>query len=141
MLTLEALTKDRKRYAENEERRQQVARAGKKYRETHPEEKKEKAAKYYTLNKGIIAERVDSYKKEHPEWLKNEYKKHNAKRRELGFIPLNEPFEGSEGHHVDMEHVVYILKELHRSIKHNVRTGKGMMEINKLCKNIVMAVI
>lgn len=135
------LAKDRKRYAESENRRNQVAMAGKKYRETHLKEKREKAAEYYVLNKEAITERVKSYKKEHPEWLNNEYKKHNAHRRELGFIPLNEPFTGSEGHHVDREHVVYVLKKLHRSVKHNVWTGEGMREMNGLCTNIIAEVI
>jgi hypothetical protein len=60
----------------------------------------------------------------------NIHKKHNAKHRKLGFIPLNEQFAGSEGHHIDFECVVYIPKELHRSIWHNVWNSKGMTEIN-----------
>lgn len=48
----------------------------------------------------------------------------------MGFIPLNEPFEGSVRHHIDKEHIVYIPEELHTSVHHNVRTGKGMVEIN-----------
>lgn len=135
------LAKDRKRYAESENRRNQVAIAGKKYRETHPEEIKRKAAEYYALNKEIIGERIVSYKKEHPDWLQNEYRKHNAKRRELGFIALNKPFNGSEGHHVDPQHVLFVPKELHRSVKHNVWTGEGMKEINELCTSTITEVI
>jgi len=60
-------------------------------------------------------------------------RKELAKRkRHLGFIPLNKPFNGSEGHHIDKLHIVYIPKELHRSIRHNVFTGKGMNDINTL---------
>ncbi|MCK4649478.1 hypothetical protein KAT51_08135, partial [bacterium] len=59
--------------------------------------------------------------------------KTNAKRnRGLEFELLNEPFEGSEGHHVTKKTVLFIPKELHRSIRHNVFTGEGMEEINKL---------
>ena len=60
----------------------------------------------------------------------NERTKSRAKRRQLGFIPLNEPFEGAEGHHIDFEYVVYIPEQLHTSISHNVWTGKGMNDIN-----------
>lgn len=60
-----------------------------------------------------------------------------AKRRILGSIPLNSPFDGSEGHHVDKEHVVFIPKELHRSLSHNVFTGKNMAEINVLAEQFL----
>lgn len=58
--------------------------------------------------------------------------KQNHKRRLLGFLPLNTPFPGSNGHHVNRDVVIYIPGELHRSVPHNVRTGKGMDEINHL---------
>lgn len=58
--------------------------------------------------------------------------KMQAKRRGLGFIPINTPFDGSEGHHLDSHFVVYIPKELHQSIRHNVWNGEGMNEINML---------
>ena len=53
-----------------------------------------------------------------------------AKRKEFGYIELNERFEGSEGHHLDKELVLHIPKELHQSIWHSVITGKNMNEIN-----------
>ena len=54
------------------------------------------------------------------------------KRRGLGYIPLNDRFIGSEGHHIDKEFVIYIPKEMHMSVRHNVHTGKGMEQINTL---------
>ena len=54
------------------------------------------------------------------------------KRRQFGFIPLNTKFDGSDGHHLDEEFVVYIPTELHRSIYHCVRTGINMDKINDL---------
>lgn len=60
--------------------------------------------------------------------------RHAAKRRLLGFIPLNVPFEGSVGHHLDKEHVMYVPEELHRSVKHNVWTGENMDKINELAR-------
>ena len=42
------------------------------------------------------------------------FSKWSAWRRGYGFIPLNEKREGTEAHHVDDIHVVFIEKELHR---------------------------
>lgn len=45
---------------------------------------------------------------------------------------LNKRFFKSEGHHILSNVVIFIPKDLHRSIYHNMRNGKGMNEINKL---------
>jgi predicted DNA-binding protein YlxM (UPF0122 family) len=56
-----------------------------------------------------------------------------AKRRLLGFKPINKPFEGSEGHHLqDKETVIYIPRELHQRIRHNNWNGEGMNTIDAL---------
>lgn len=56
-----------------------------------------------------------------------------AKRnRSLGYVTLNRPTVGSEGHHINTQDVIYIPKDLHHSIPHNVWTGKNMEEINAL---------
>jgi len=61
------------------------------------------------------------------------YAKHRAKRRQLGFKPLNKPFEGSEGHHLqDKETVIFIPRELHQRICHNNWSGQNMNTIDKL---------
>ena len=59
--------------------------------------------------------------------------------RELGFNPINEPFPGSEAHHINKNDVIYILVELHRSVHHNLSTGKGMEEINDLAQEFLLA--
>lgn len=59
-------------------------------------------------------------------------KRFHAKRRALNFIPMNQPFSGCEGHHLNQSDVIYIPKELHRSVSHNVWTGRGMEKINAL---------
>lgn len=58
--------------------------------------------------------------------------RHAAKRRTLGFVPLNQPIDGYEAHHVDKEHVIFMPKELHHSIYHNQWTGQNMDKINAL---------
>ena len=59
-------------------------------------------------------------------------RKQNSEHRQLGFKSLNKPFPGSVGHHIDEEYIIHIPEELHRSIKHSVRTGKGMEAINTI---------
>lgn len=51
------------------------------------------------------------------------HSKIDAKHRELGFIPINAWFEGSESHHIDKEHVIYIPEEIHGLMYHNIWTG------------------
>jgi hypothetical protein len=59
-------------------------------------------------------------------------RKQKAKRRALGFTPLNSCFIGCEGHHINKSDVIYLPRKLHRSITHNQWTGKGMAQINAL---------
>ena len=56
----------------------------------------------------------------------------DARRRELGYQPLNDKFPGSDGHHITRTLVIYIPGKLHEHISHNLRTGKNMAEINML---------
>jgi len=63
--------------------------------------------------------------------------RHGAKRRVLGFLPLNSPFTGCEGHHVDKEQVINMPKILHRSVYHNQATGRGMAAINAIAYNFL----
>lgn len=50
---------------------------------------------------------------------------------------LNEYFEGSELHHLTKDVVAFIPKELHRSIWHNLKTGKNMDLINRAALKFV----
>lgn len=43
---------------------------------------------------------------------------------------LNKPFKGCEGHHLTKSMVVFIPEKLHKHIKHNLKTGRGMSSIN-----------
>ncbi len=53
-------------------------------------------------------------------------------RRGLGFIMLNKPFEGCEGHHISQNFVIYMPRELHQALYHNIWTWQSMEEMNKL---------
>jgi hypothetical protein len=57
-------------------------------------------------------------------------RKVKARRRQLGFIPLNKPFPGSHGHHIDKERVIYMPAETHKTISHSVLRNRNIREIN-----------
>lgn len=57
-------------------------------------------------------------------------KKQAKRKRDMGYLPLNKPFAGSEGHHIDSERVIYIPKYIHRMFKHNHRVPESMLMIN-----------
>ena len=52
------------------------------------------------------------------------------KRRGLGFEELNQEFDGSEAHHIDGTHVIFIPRELHRSVWHSQNKPETMNRIN-----------
>jgi predicted DNA-binding protein YlxM (UPF0122 family) len=57
----------------------------------------------------------------------------NSKLRGLGFNPLNQPFLHSHMHHLqDEETVIFIPEELHRRIRHSLKTGENMNKIDAL---------
>lgn len=58
--------------------------------------------------------------------------KSHHRRRQLKFIPLNKPFDGSDGHHFDKEHVVYIPKDIHKLVWHSVFSEVNLGYINSL---------
>ena len=60
-------------------------------------------------------------------WARN-----RAKRRALGFHPLNSPFPGCDAHHINNDDVIHMPHELHNSIYHNQYTGQGMAQMNAL---------
>lgn len=80
--------------------------------------------------KAYYAGRKEHLRK-HPE-IRKYYR--DKRSRYLGSIPLNEQSLGTERHHIDRDHIVYIPTAMHRSVQHNIWTGRGMAEINaKAC--------
>jgi isochorismate synthase EntC len=103
------------------------------YRDDHREEKKAWSASNYEANGNELRE-------QHRLWLETpegraSNQKSVCKRRTMGFSPLNQPFVGCEGHHVDNELVIYLPKTLHRSIWHRQTDGLGMAKINAVAYN------
>jgi hypothetical protein len=111
--------------------KEQIRARIKAYYLAHPEKKerhRKKCKAWSVENRKQRRESWDKYSKT----LKGEktIRKCKSGRRQLGFIPLNKPFEGSHGHHIDKERVIYIPKEIHNGIWHSVTSGKNMDKIN-----------
>ena len=141
----ENLARVKKYYATHSEQRRSYS---KKWAAEHPEQKKAKQAKWDATHRKRKAELWKKWRETHPEGRKEYQKryrkttrgketnaishaKYHAARKGLGFIPLNEYFEGAVKHHVDREHILYIPLEIHKSIPHSVRKNKNMNKINK----------
>jgi hypothetical protein len=103
--------------------KEQAKNYAKQYRENHKEEHRD----YYQRNNERIKEQYHKWVKMNPD----KGRKYTAKRkRNLGYIEINNYFVGSEGHHLTKEYVIYIPKKLHRSVYHNILTGYNMNLIN-----------
>lgn len=87
----------------------------KDWRRTHPEQRRKINKKYFKSPKGKEADR-----------------RHRAKRKKLGFIPLNKWRPGLVGHHVDTKKVIYMPRNLHESIWHSLSQNWSMQKINSL---------
>ncbi len=136
---------DRNRYKTHSEEYKARSRA---YAKTHPEEKRACRKTYYWMNPEKHRAQSKTYFQTHPEdpekhrVRNNVYsqtpngkvvsRKKGAKRRELSFNPLNEYFEGSEGHHIDRDHIIYIPKEMHKANGHSLLKDRNMEIINGL---------
>jgi len=125
----EKLAYDKRWY---ETRRDEILAHKKQWRETHRNEILAHQKQYYKEHRDEILAYGRQWRESHREQNREFERRKNFKRRSLGFIPLNKPFEGSEAHHICATFVIYIPKDMHRSIYHSIWTGKNMDEINKL---------
>jgi len=110
----------------------------KQYSQQHRNEISAYSKLYRKQNKDRYRQLTKAWKKNHREQNREIVRRKNFKRRSLGFIPLNEPFENSEAHHIDKDRVIYIPKEYHRSVSHNVWTGENMALINNLAYDYLL---
>ena len=103
------------------------------WRKRNPNKLAESRKRYRQKHHDELMQKKKVWRHSNPDKAREESRKHQCKRnRHLEYFPLNKYFEGSEAHHLNRFQVVYIPKELHRSISHNLWTGKNMDEINKL---------
>ena len=105
------------------------------YYRTHPEQRKASARAYYRTHPEQRKASSKAYRQT-PEGKETQKKRH-AKRKQFGFIPLNKWFEGSHGHHIDKERVVYIPKDIHESISHSILRNRNMEAINTVAREFL----
>ena len=118
-----------------ETHREEIKARIRNYNQKHKEEIKEKHKKYYLVKSDEIKMYAKDYSKKYVQSIKGKktHRKYNTKRRrQFGFIPLNQYFKGAHGHHIDRERVIYIPEELHNSIHHSLLNNINMEKINKI---------
>ena len=98
----------------------------KEWIKNNPERMSETKRKWRENNTFMTQESYQRWVKKHPEKIRL----YALKRRSLNFIPINDFFIGSEGHHIDKDHVMFIPKKIHRSIKHDLNNKEKMERIN-----------
>lgn len=99
--------------------------------EGRKEQQKEQRKEYHS--RAEVKERKKEYQKEYfrSPCGKIAMKRFLSKRkRDMGFVPLNDMFPGCEAHHIDCKQVIHIPKELHRKYPHNHRKPDTMTLIN-----------
>ncbi len=140
----ERLERSRKYYQEHHEEinkrrrqfyqdnREEILRKNQQYRDEHREERNAwNRDKYYINNREEILEKGKKWRKTTNGLFAG--RKHGAKRRrELGFISINEIFDGSHGHHLDKVNVIFIPSELHKAYRHRQNNEESMKLINIL---------
>lgn len=124
--------------------KEEFALKSKIYRAEHKEQIKTRNSEYKLAHREKLITQSRIYSVTHREKIKaylqsqagkasnrRNSKKMKAKRKQFGFIPLNEYFDGSHGHHINKEMVIFIPKELHESTRHSVLQNRNMETINK----------
>ena len=104
----------------------------KQYREGHEEQEKQRSKQYRKENPEKVKKSIRQWRLANPKKVSEIRKRGESKHRQLDFNPWNKPFKRCEGHHLTKDDVIYLPKELHRSIYHNIWTGQNMDIINTL---------
>jgi len=122
-------------YINNRDKKLQYS---KQYNKDNSQHRHEASKKYYKEHSKEFIVKAKIWNDDNPIKTKEISARHSYKRRRsLGFNPLNKYFEGAEGHHINKNNVIYIPKEIHRSIWHCLGTGLNMEEMNKLAINFL----
>lgn len=111
----------------------------KAYREAHREEDNARSRAWRAAHSEESRVRDRIWHAAHPEQRKawraahpEAVKLHSAKRREMGYKPLNWWFSGCNAHHICDPYVIHIPKELHVAyLGHNHYKPETMIKINK----------
>ena len=137
----EILAKMKKHYQEHrvekkqyrQEHRDEISFYNKQYWKEYRDELLAKRKQYWKEHKEEWIATCKRYRQKHLDKVRGYAKKErNRRHRDLGFVPLNEYFKGSEAHHIDKDRVIYIPKEYHQSVRHCLETGRNMALINSI---------
>ena len=114
-----------RRYRKTKKGKESRIKAERKYSKTSKGKKNHKRAqrKFYQTEKGKLKHRID------------QKKVYSKRKRELGFIPLNEYFSGSHAHHVDNEYIIYIPAKVHQMFNGHSRNKHRRLVLDWLRKN------
>ena len=104
----------------------------KQWNENNPEYQKQYNGQWFKNNKENRREYINEWRKDNPKKQAEIDRRCKSNRRQLGFIPLNKPFENCDGHHISENFIIYIPKKIHRNIKHNIWNWHNMEQMNKL---------
>ncbi len=96
-------------------KKDRLSASNKKWRDTHKEEIKNSQKEWRQSPEGKLS--MKKHKNEH--------------HRKFGFNPLNESFEGSDAHHIDMINVIFVSKEINH-IYHKQENERSMTYVNIL---------
>lgn len=130
----------KKHYESNKERINKNRKAyGVKYRELNKERDRLRHKKYRSQNKVLIKKSAHEYNtSERGSLLKK--KCVSKRRRALGYNIISLYYIiGCVGHHLDITNVVFIPKELHKSVFHTQKDNESMMRINILAWSFLEA--
>ena len=107
----------------------------KKYYDNNKKERIEYGKKYYILNKNKHKKIGYRWRKNNPDKVRIHSQNTHNKRRNYGFKPLNNWFEGSHFHHLHIDNHdngIFIPGYIHNNIWHSPNNKESMIKINKL---------
>ena len=108
------------------------------YQQANKRKISEQHCEYRQANKEKCTKTIKCWRNKHPEKVREMSRRHYNKRRNLDSHPLNKWFKGCEGHHINFNDIIYIPRELHKSIPHCLTTGRNMSLINNLAYQFLM---
>lgn len=112
-----------------------------KYRESHLEERRAYSRRWDAENRERKNKRQSEYLKTEAGKLSNA--RHEFKRRELKFDPINRKFPDAEFHHLHTNGNkglgVFIPKDLHSTVWHERAGGEGLKQMNMLAMSWVIS--
>lgn len=104
-----------------------------KWQKAHPERVKAASKQYYQDNKPRLRAMSKKWHEDNPE--KARARRHERRTYLSTYADckkINKCFIGCAAHHLDPDTIIHIPEPLHRSIRHSLRTGQCMEEMNQL---------